>query len=129
MEKLGMEKVVAFQTRNPMHSAHEELCRMAFERLEADGILIHMLLGKLKAGDIPADVRDAAIHRMVEVYFTPGTVLITGYGFDMIICGTKGSSASCNIPPEQRLFAFDCRTGSCRSGFLLRRFRCAENFP
>ena len=54
IEKLGWEKVVAFQTRNPMHRAHEELCRMAYERLNADGILIHMLLGKLKKGDIPA---------------------------------------------------------------------------
>ena len=45
--------VVAFQTRNPMHLAHEELCRMAMERLEADGIVVHMLLGKLKKGDIP----------------------------------------------------------------------------
>ena len=44
----GWNKVVAFQTRNPMHLAHEELCRMAMERLGADGIAIHMLLGKLK---------------------------------------------------------------------------------
>jgi sulfate adenylyltransferase len=89
MSKLGWEKVVAFQTRNPMHRAHEELCRMAYERLGADGILIHMLLGKLKAGDIPADVRDAAIRKMVELYFEPNTVLITGYGFDMLYAGPR----------------------------------------
>lgn len=89
MSKLGWEKVVAFQTRNPMHRAHEELCRMAFERLGADGILIHMLLGKLKPGDIPADVRDAAIRKMVELYFEPNTVLITGYGFDMLYAGPR----------------------------------------
>ena len=65
----GWEKVVAFQTRNPMHRAHEELCRMALEDLNADGVLIHMLLGKLKPGDIPADVRDASIRKMVDVYF------------------------------------------------------------
>ena len=76
----GWEKVVAFQTRNPMHRAHEELCRMAMEQLNADGILIHMLLGKLKPGDIPADVRDASIRKMVEVYFPPNTVMVTGYG-------------------------------------------------
>jgi len=52
----GWEKVVAFQTRNPMHRAHEELCRMAMEAVNAEGCVIHMLLGKLKAGDIPADV-------------------------------------------------------------------------
>jgi sulfate adenylyltransferase len=67
----GWERVVAFQTRNPMHRAHEELCRMAMEQLDADGVLIHMLLGKLKPGDIPADVRDASIRKMVDVYFPP----------------------------------------------------------
>ncbi len=85
----GWEKVVAFQTRNPMHRAHEELCRMAMDDLKADGILIHMLLGKLKAGDIPADVRDAAIRKMVELYFPANTVMITGYGFDMLYAGPR----------------------------------------
>ncbi len=89
MEKMGWEKVVAFQTRNPMHRAHEELCRMAKDAVDADGILIHMLLGKLKKGDIPADVRDASIRKMVEVYFPPDTVLITGYGFDMLYAGPR----------------------------------------
>jgi sulfate adenylyltransferase len=89
MAKLGWEKVVAFQTRNPMHLAHEELCRMAYNAVNADGILIHMLLGKLKPGDIPADVRDAAIRKMVELYFEPNTVLVTGYGFDMLYAGPR----------------------------------------
>ncbi|MFC1867224.1 sulfate adenylyltransferase [Thermodesulfobacteriota bacterium] len=89
MAKLGWEKVVAFQTRNPMHLAHEELCRMAYNSVNADGILIHMLLGKLKAGDIPADVRDAAIRKMAELYFEPNTVLVTGYGFDMLYAGPR----------------------------------------
>ena len=89
MAERGWEKVVAFQTRNPMHRAHEELCRMAMEDLGTDGILIHMLLGKLKAGDIPAHVRDAAIRKMVEVYFPKNTVMITGYGFDMLYAGPR----------------------------------------
>ena len=89
MSKLGWEKVVAFQTRNPMHLAHEELCRMAYNAVNADGILIHMLLGKLKTGDIPADVRDACIRKMVEVYFEPDTVLVSGYGFDMLYAGPR----------------------------------------
>jgi sulfate adenylyltransferase len=89
MKKSGWEKIVAFQTRNPMHLAHEELCRMAKEEVGADGILIHMLLGKLKKDDIPADVRDAAIRKMVELYFPPNTVLITGYGFDMLYAGPR----------------------------------------
>ena len=89
MGKLGWNKIVAFQTRNPMHLAHEELCRMAYNEEKADGILIHMLLGKLKKGDIPADVRDACIRKMVEVYFEPNTVLVTGYGFDMLYAGPR----------------------------------------
>ena len=89
IEKRGWNKVVAFQTRNPMHLAHEELCRMAMERLEADGCIVHMLLGKLKAGDIPADVRDACIRKMVDVYFPPNSVMVSGYGFDMLYAGPR----------------------------------------
>ena len=85
----GWQRVVAFQTRNPMHRAHEELCRMAMQDLDADGILIHMLLGKLKAGDIPADVRDNAIRTMVDHYFPENTVMVTGYGFDMLYAGPR----------------------------------------
>jgi sulfate adenylyltransferase len=85
----GWRKVVAFQTRNPMHRAHEELCRMAMERLQADGLVIHMLLGKLKEGDIPAPVRDAAIRKMVELYFPPNSAMVTGYGFDMLYAGPR----------------------------------------
>jgi sulfate adenylyltransferase len=85
----GWEKVVAFQTRNPMHRAHEELCRMAMERLGADGIVVHMLLGQLKKGDIPAPVRDACIRKMVELYFPKNSVMVTGYGFDMLYAGPR----------------------------------------
>jgi sulfate adenylyltransferase len=89
IEKNGWEKVVAFQTRNPMHRAHEALVKIAMEREGADGAVIHMLLGKLKAGDIPADVRDAAIRKMVELYFEPNSCEITGYGFDMLYAGPR----------------------------------------
>ncbi len=89
IESRGWKRVVAFQTRNPMHRAHEELCRMAMSDLNADGILIHMLLGKLKAGDIPADVRDDSIRTMVDHYFPENTVMVTGYGFDMLYAGPR----------------------------------------
>ena len=85
----GWNKVVAFQTRNPMHLAHEELCRMAQDRIGADGIVIHMLLGKLKEGDIPAAVRNDCIRKMVEVYFPENTVIVNGYGFDMLYAGPR----------------------------------------
>ncbi|SHE98920.1 sulfate adenylyltransferase [Microbulbifer donghaiensis] len=85
----GWNKVVAFQTRNPMHRAHEELCKMALDGVDADGVLIHMLLGQLKPGDIPAPVRDASIRKMVELYFPANTVMVTGYGFDMLYAGPR----------------------------------------
>jgi len=85
----GWNKVVAFQTRNPMHLAHEELCHMAMDRLGCDGLVIHMLLGKLKPGDIPAPVRDDAIRKMVELYFPKNSAMVTGYGFDMLYAGPR----------------------------------------
>lgn len=85
----GWQKVVAFQTRNPMHRAHEELCKMAMQATGAEGCVIHMLLGKLKAGDIPADVRDKSIREMVEHYFPANSVMVTGYGFDMLYAGPR----------------------------------------
>ncbi|MEY6431299.1 sulfate adenylyltransferase [Thioalkalicoccus limnaeus] len=85
----GWTRVVAFQTRNPMHLAHEELCRIAMTRLKCDGLVIHMLLGRLKPGDIPAPVRDAAIRKMVELYFPPNSAMVTGYGFDMLYAGPR----------------------------------------
>ncbi len=89
IKKNGWRKVAAFQTRNPMHRAHEALVKIAMERVGADGAVIHMLLGKLKKGDIPADVRDASIRKMVELYFEPNTCEITGYGFDMLYAGPR----------------------------------------
>ena len=89
IKERGWKKVVAFQTRNPMHLAHEELCHMAMDRLDCDGLVIHMLLGKLKKGDIPAPVRDAAIRKMVELYFPENSAMVTGYGFDMLYAGPR----------------------------------------
>ena len=85
----GWKRVVAFQTRNPMHRAHEVLCKMAKESTGADGVLIHMLLGRLKHGDIPATVREEAIRRMVDLYFPPNSVMVAGYGFDMLYAGPR----------------------------------------
>ena len=86
---LGWRKIVAFQTRNPMQRAHEEVCRIACERINADGLIIHMLLGKLKEGDIPAKTRDECIRTMVASYFHDLPVLISGYGFDMLYAGPR----------------------------------------
>jgi sulfate adenylyltransferase len=86
-ERLGWSRVAAFQTRNPMHRSHEYLAKVAIE--VCDGVLIHSLLGNLKAGDIPAEVRTRAIGLLVERYFRPGTVLQAGYPLDMRYAGPR----------------------------------------
>ncbi|MCG6976022.1 MAG: sulfate adenylyltransferase [Acidiferrobacterales bacterium] len=86
-EKRGWTKVAAFQTRNPMHRSHEYLAKIAVETL--DGVLIHSLLGKLKPGDIPADVRSKAIGTLIEKYFAENTVIQAGYPLDMRYAGPR----------------------------------------
>ena len=86
-EELGWSKVAAFQTRNPMHRSHEFLAKVAIE--VCDGLLIHQVLGKLKAGDIPAEVRVRAIDALVETYFVAGTVIQAGYPIEMRYAGPR----------------------------------------
>ncbi len=86
-ERLGWSKVAAFQTRNPMHRSHEYLAKVAIET--CDGVLIHSLLGKLKPGDIPAEVRTRAISVLVDKYFMPNTVVQSGYPLDMRYAGPR----------------------------------------
>jgi sulfate adenylyltransferase len=83
----GWSKVAAFQTRNPMHRSHEHLAKIAVEI--CDGLLIHQVLGKLKPGDIPADVRVDAINALVENYFAPGTCVQAGYPIEMRYAGPR----------------------------------------
>ena len=85
--ELGWSKVAAFQTRNPMHRSHEYLAKVAVE--VCDGLLIHQVLGKLKPGDIPAEVRVKAIDALVENYFVPGTVIQAGYPIEMRYAGPR----------------------------------------
>ncbi len=79
--------VAAFQTRNPMHRSHEYLAKIAVEI--CDGVLIHSLLGKLKPGDIPADVRAKAISTLIDNYFVDDTVVQAGYPLDMRYAGPR----------------------------------------
>ena len=86
-KKRGWNTVAAFQTRNPMHRSHEYLAKIAIETL--DGVLIHSLLGKLKPGDIPADVRSNAIGTLIDKYFAENTVIQAGYPLDMRYAGPR----------------------------------------
>lgn len=83
----GWATVAAFQTRNPMHRSHEYLAKVAIE--VCDGVLVHSLLGNLKAGDIPANVRTRAISVLIEKYFVKKTVVQSGYPLDMRYAGPR----------------------------------------
>lgn len=83
----GWTKVTAFQTRNPMHRSHEHLVKIAVE--VTDGVFIHQVLGALKPGDIPAEVRTQAIQTMIDNYFKPGTVVQAGYPIEMRYAGPR----------------------------------------
>lgn len=86
-EEKGWSTVAAFQTRNPMHRSHEYLVKIAIEI--CDGVLIHQLLGKLKPGDIPADVRKECINALMKNYFVKDTCIQGGYPLDMRYAGPR----------------------------------------
>jgi sulfate adenylyltransferase len=86
-EAMGWSKVAAFQTRNPMHRSHEYLAKVAIE--VCDGVMIHSLLGQLKPGDIPADVRTKAIATLTDNYFVKKTIVQAGYPLDMRYAGPR----------------------------------------
>ncbi len=83
----GWSTVAAFQTRNPMHRSHEYLAKVAIE--VCDGVLVHSLLGNLKPGDIPAEVRTQTIAVLIEKYFVRKTVVQSGYPLDMRYAGPR----------------------------------------
>ena len=87
LDAKGWKTVAAFQTRNPMHRSHEYLAKIAIEI--CDGVLIHSLLGALKPGDIPADVRQEAIKTLIDNYFRQDTVIQAGYPLDMRYAGPR----------------------------------------
>ncbi len=86
-EAHGWSTVAAFQTRNPMHRSHEYLAKVAIE--VCDGVLVHSLLGNLKPGDIPAEVRTRAIGVLIDKYFVNKTVVQSGYPLDMRYAGPR----------------------------------------
>jgi sulfate adenylyltransferase len=86
-EKNGWTTVAALQLRNPMHRSHEYLAKIAIE--VCDGVFIHQLVGKLKPGDIPADVRVKCIDALVDNYFVKNTVVQGGYPMEMRYAGPR----------------------------------------
>ena len=87
LDKRGWSTVAALQLRNPMHRSHEFLGKIAIE--VCDGLVIHSLIGNLKPGDIPAEVRVPAINKLVELYFVKDHVIQAGYPLDMRYAGPR----------------------------------------
>ena len=86
-DERGWANVAAMQLRNPMHRSHEHLCKIAID--VCDGVLIHSLIGNLKPGDIPADVRIKCIDTLIKGYFVPENILNAGYPLDMRYAGPR----------------------------------------
>ena len=86
-EDKGWSEIAALQLRNPMHRSHEYLCKIAVE--VCDGVFIHSLVGNLKPGDIPAEVRVKCIDALVKNYFVEDNVVQGGYPLDMRYAGPR----------------------------------------
>jgi len=86
-EERGWSTVSALQLRNPMHRSHEFLAKISIE--VCDGCLIHSLIGNLKPGDIPAEVRVKCIQILIDNYFVKENVINAGYPLDMRYAGPR----------------------------------------
>ena len=87
LDEKGWGTVAALQLRNPMHRSHEYLAKIAVE--VCDGVVIHSLIGNLKPGDIPAEVRIPCIDKLVELYFVKDNIIQAGYPLDMRYAGPR----------------------------------------